>query len=107
MANPKSKVLPEIINVYLFIMFAHCVDVFVVNLMGDTKAFGTNFYGHAACLLIIFIACMIKKINGRSLGVVLKPKRILKGLYKGAIFSLVPIAIVAVICALIYMVTGW
>ena len=50
MANPKSKVLPEIINVYLFIMLAHCADVFVVNLMGDSKAFGTNFYGHAVGL---------------------------------------------------------
>ena len=107
MANPKSKVLPEIINVYLFIMLAHCADVFVVKLMGDTKAFGTNFYGHAAALLVIFIACMIKKINGRSLGIILKPKRILKGLYRGAIFSLIPIAIVCVICALIYLVTGW
>ena len=107
MANPKSKVLPEIINVYLFIMLAHCADVFVVNLMGDSKAFGTNFYGHAVGLLVIFIACMIKKIPAPDIGIVLKPRRIFKGLYRGAIFSLIPIAIVAVICALIYLVTGW
>ena len=107
MANPKSKVLPEIINVYLFIMLAHCADVFVVNLMGDSKAFGTNIYGHAVGLLVIFIACMIKKIPAPDIGIILKPKRIFKGLYRGAIFSLIPIAIVAVICALIYLVTGW
>ena len=106
MANPKSKVLPEIINLYLFVFLAHCADVFIVTLMGDSKAFGTNFYGHAVGLLCIFVACMIKNINAKSLGIDLRPKRILKGLYKGAIFSLVPIAIVAVICALIYLVTG-
>ncbi|MCQ2471339.1 MAG: hypothetical protein MJ147_04805 [Clostridia bacterium] len=107
MANPKSKVLPQIFNVYLFVLVAHCIDVFALKLRGDSTIFGTNLYGHVIGIICIFVACLIKKKDVRAYGVDLRPKRIFKGLYRGAIFSLVPIAIVAGLFALIYAALGF
>ncbi len=107
MANPKSKVLPQIFNVYLFVLVAHCIDVFALKLKGDSTIFGTNLYGHVIAIICIFVACLIKKKDIRAYGVDLRPKRIFKGLYRGAIFSLVPIAIVAGLFELIYMALGF
>lgn len=107
MANPKSKVLPQIFNVYLFVLVAHCIDVFALKLKGDSTILGTNLYGHVIGIICIFVACLIKKKDVRAYGVDLRPKRIFKGLYRGAIFSLVPLAIVAGIFELIYMSLGF
>ncbi len=102
MANPKSKVLPQIVNVYLFVLVAYSADVFVEIFQGDKTIFGTNLYGSVVAIICIFIACVLNKKDIKAYGFNLKPKRILKGLYKGAIFSLVPTAIVAGIFSLIY-----
>lgn len=106
MANPKSKVLPQIFNVYLFVLVAHCIDVFVVKLKGDSTILGTNLYGHAVAIICVFVACIIKRKDVKPYGVVMNPKRIFKGFYRGAIFSLVPIAIVAALFSLIYAAFG-
>ncbi len=104
MANPKSKILPQIFTVYLFVLVAHCADVLLINeLGGDSKIFGTNLYGHVVGIIIIFVACMVSKRDIRSYGLVLKPKRIAKGFVKGAIFSVIPIVIVALLFELIYL----
>lgn len=102
MANPKSKVLPQIIEVYLFVFIAHCFDVFYYNFMGDATVLGTNLYGHVMGLICVGVVLVIKKKNIKAYGAVLKPKRIFKGFYRGALFSLVPTAIVAGLFALIY-----
>ncbi|MCQ2479495.1 MAG: CPBP family intramembrane metalloprotease [Clostridia bacterium] len=107
MANPKSKVLPQIFNVYLFVIVAHTIDVFTLKLKGDSTIFGTNLYGHVVAIMCVFVACLIKKKDIRAYGVNLRPKRIFKGLYRGAIFSLVPIAIVAGFFELIYVALGF
>lgn len=102
MANPTSKVLPKIIEVYLFVAVSHGVDVFFHKLQGDNTIFGTNLYGHVVGIMCIFVACVLNKKDLKAFGFNFKPKRILKGLYKGAIFSLVPIGIVAALFSLIY-----
>lgn len=106
MANPKSKVLPRIFNVYLFVLAAHCVDVAYPPLRGEQTIFGTNLYGHVIAVICVFVACMIQRKDVKPYGVVLNPKRIFKGFYRGAIFSLVPIAIVAALFSLIYAAFG-
>lgn len=102
MANPKSKVLPQIFEIYLFVFIAHCFDVFYYNFMGDASILGTNLYGHVIGLLCIGVVCVFKKKDIRAYGAVLKPKRIFKGFYRGALFSIVPMAIVAGFFSLIY-----
>lgn len=102
MANPKSKVLPQIVDVYFFVLLAHCFDVFFWRFKGDASIFGTNLYGHVMGIMAIVIACVVKKKDIRAYGAVLKPKRIFKGFYRGALLSVVPIAVVAGLFSLIY-----
>ncbi len=102
MANPKSKVLPGIIEVYLFVLVAFCFDAFYRNFMGDASILGNNLYGYVLGLVSVGVACVAKKKNVKSYGVILNPKAIFKGVYRGALFSLIPTAVVAGFSALIY-----
>lgn len=106
MANPKSRVLPQIFNVYLFVLVAHVVDVIAIQLRGDMTVFGTNLYGHVIAIICVFVACVINKKDIRAYGIDLNPKRIFRGFYRGAVFSLVPIAAVAILFSLIYAISG-
>lgn len=105
MANPKSRVLPQIFNVFLFVMLAHCIDAFVLVTPGDMSILGTNLYGHFIGILCVFVACLIKRKDVRMLGLRIKPKKIFKRILEGAVFSLVPIAIVCVVREGLYIVT--
>ena len=106
MANPKSKVLPQIIEIYLFVLLTFCFDVFYYNFMGDARILGTNLYGYIMGLLCVGVVCVAKKKSVQSYGAVLKPKKIFKGFYRGALFSLAPTAVVAGFFALIYAAFG-
>lgn len=106
MANPKSRVLPQILNLYLFVIVAHCVDVFNMQIMGDSTVFGNNLYGHLIGIIMIVIACMAKKKDIKTLGVIFRPKRIFKGVVTGGALAMIPIAMVAVLLMLLYAVTG-
>ena len=69
MSNPRSRVLPQLVNVYLFVMFAHCADLFVQKLSGDLSVLVTNLYGHVVGILCVFVACLIKRKDVRILHV--------------------------------------
>ena len=105
MANPKSRVLPQIFNVFLFVMVAHCADAFVLVTPGDMSILGTNLYGHFAGILCVFVACLIKRKDVRMFGLRIKPKKIFKRILEGAVFALIPIAIVCLVRAGLYTVT--
>ena len=105
MANPKSRVLPQIFNVFLFVMLAHCADAFVLVTPGDMSILGTNLYGHFVGILCVFVACLIKRKDVRMFGLRIKPKKIFKRILEGAVFALVPIAIVCLVRAGLYTVT--
>lgn len=105
MSNPRSRVLPQLINVYLFVMFAHCADLFSLKLSGDLSVFATNLYGHVVGILCVFVACLIKRKDIRVFGIDFRLKKIFKGVYLGALFSLVPILIVFMFQLGIYAIT--
>lgn len=105
MANPKSRVLPQIFNVFLFVMLAHCADAFVLVTPGDMSILGTNLYGHFVGILCVFVACLIKRKDVRMFGLRIKPKKIFKRILEGAVFALVPIAIVCLVREGFYIVT--
>lgn len=105
MSNPRSRVLPQLVNVYLFVMFAHCADLFVQKLSGDLSVLVTNLYGHVVGILCVFVACLIKRKDVRIFGLDFRYKKIFKGVYLGAFFSLVPILIVFVFQLGLYAVT--
>ena len=81
MANPKSRVLPQIFNVFLFVMVAHCADAFLLVTPGDMSILGTNLYGHFAGILCVFVACLIKRKDVRMFGLRIKPKKIFKRIF--------------------------
>lgn len=105
MSNPRSKVLPQLINVYLFVMFAHCADLFVQKLSGDLSVLATNLYGHVVGILCVFVACLVKRKDVRFFGLDFRLKKIFKGVYLGALFSLVPILIVFMFQLGLYAIT--
>lgn len=105
MSNPRSRVLPQLVNVYLFVMFAHCADLFVQKLSGDLSVLATNLYGHVVGILCVFVACLVKRKDVRVFGLDFRYKKIFKGVYLGALFSLVPILIVFAFQLGIYAVT--
>ena len=86
-------------------MFAHCADLFVQKLSGDLSVLVTNLYGHVVGILCVFVACLIKRKDVRIFGLDFRYKKIFKGVYLGAFFSLVPILIVFVFQLGLYAVT--
>lgn len=86
-------------------MFAHCADLFVQKLSGDLSVLVTNLYGHVVGILCVFVACLIKRKDVRIFGLDFRYKKIFKGVYLGALFSLVPILIVFVFQLGLYAVT--
>ena len=86
-------------------MFAHCADLFVQKLSGDLSVLATNLYGHVVGILCVFVACLVKRKDVRVFGLDFRLKKISKGLYLGALFSLVPILIVFALQLGIYAVT--
>lgn len=107
MANPKSKVLPKIVQVYLIVMIAYCVDVFFTSLRGDISVLGTNLFGYVGGLMCIGVVCVAKKKDIRAYGATLNPKKMFKSFYRGAFFALAPTAVVAGLFSLIYAAFGF
>lgn len=105
MANPKNRALPQIFNVFLFVMLAHCADAFVLTTPGDRSILGTNFYGHFIGIVCVFVACLIKRKDVRMFGIRIKLKKMPKRILEGAVFSVIPVALVSLVRAGLYAVT--
>ena len=97
MANPKSKVLPKLFNIFVFVFLAHCADTFAYFLESDRTVLGTAMFGHVGGVAIIIVACAIYKRDFRYYGLNFKRKKLFRGFYLGALFSCVPLAFFAVI----------
>lgn len=94
MANPKSKILPEIFAVFATVLLFQCVDAFYPALMGDISTFGTNVVGSALGIIIVLISCFAGGRGLFDIGLSLRPIHFLKGFLSGGILMLLPMAIV-------------
>lgn len=106
MANPKSRVLPRVFSVYVFVLIAHCVSLFIMRTTQARDIFGVNFFGHLAGLVCVIFVCFIRMEDIRRTGFAFGFKKVLSGLFKGAVFALVPIALMCAFQLLAYKISG-
>lgn len=103
MSNPKGRTLPNALSMYFVMLAIYCIDVFLFK--SDLTVLGDAFFARCISFLIIFLYLWAAKEPVETLGFSKKGEKFLAGGLYGAIFSLLPLAIVTIVEAVYYIST--
>lgn len=92
MSNPKGRTLPNAISMF-FVMFAvYSIDIFLFR--SDLTVLGDAFFSRFISFIILFLYIWAAKEPIETLGISKKNQKFVAGGLYGALFALVPLALV-------------
>lgn len=94
MSNPKARMLPTAVSLFMVMFAVYCADIFLfrtdAGVLGDT-VFAALFGG-----MILYLHLKASGSSVKSIGISKKQIRISAGLLYGAFFSLIPLLLVSI-----------
>ena len=96
MANPKSKILPRILSIFVVIVLFYAIGEFSPLIGFDLSMFGTNVIGAGLGVITVGVVCIANRRPLGSIGLIFDLPRILRGIMVGGGMSVLPIALVYV-----------
>lgn len=95
MSNPKSRVIPDTLSMYLVMLVLYCLDIFALK--SDLTVLGDAFYSRVASLAVLSVYLWLSKYSVSAIGLSSKKNKILGGVVYGTLFSVIPIALITLI----------
>ena len=103
MSNPKSRVVPDALSMYIVMLIIYCIDIFFFK--SDLTVLGDAFYSRFFSLAIIFVYMWVTKTPLDTLGISRKRKKFATGAVYGTIFAVVPLITVMAVECIFYGIT--
>lgn len=103
MSNPKGRTLPGALSMYFVMLAVYSIDIFLFK--SDLTVLGDAFFSRCIGFIIIFLYIWAAKESTQTLGLSKKGEKFLAGGLYGALFALLPIAVVTAVEAAYYMAT--
>lgn len=103
MSNPKGRTLPNTLSIFFVMLAVYGMDVFIFK--SDLTVLGDAFFARCISFIILFLYLWAAKEPVQTLGLSKKGEKFLAGGLYGAVFALVPLAIVTAAEIVYYLST--